>query len=462
MSEKKEKKAKRKYNTGVSADAVITPIMMVLGICHICLIFLIFTINRESGALSKVMSDNGVYNAEAGNLIGGSSLLSETCTGFVLRPTNEIGELNLGVIMAYAKEMAREDRRGPVIAAHFQDYDVDLEVKNIVNETSDATVSMIQTQLHAIALIDSVYKLPDAKELKELELPELTEEEKALSDDERVKLAQKLIVDIDYGNQKSLVSTNVSKIQEMIGKKSGQMAAYYSRKIAVLRLLLWAITIFVILILLITFIQIFRHLVHPLERFGTLIASDSYLDEDIGLKELKNLAISYNGLLERRNGLEAILRSAAETDTLTGLPNRYAFDQYIFTSDMKGYSVGVILFDVNYLKKVNDNEGHAAGDRLLRRAAECISECFSIPGQNNCCRFGGDEFAAIIKNSSRGDIEERIEEFISAQREKNMSISWGFAYADDIGRTTVRALIDEADKKMYAKKKEMHEKNGDE
>ena len=74
----------------------------------------------------------------------------------------------------------------------------------------------------------------------------------------------------------------------------------------------------------------------------------------------------------RRAGLESILRTAAETDALTGLPNRYGFEQYLLESGQSGYAMAVFLFDINYLKTTNDTKGHAAGDDLIRSAAECI------------------------------------------------------------------------------------------
>ena len=114
--------------------------------------------------------------------------------------------------------------------------------------------------------------------------------------------------------------------------------------------------------------------------------------------------------------------------------------------------MAVLLFDVNYLKQTNDTEGHLAGDRLLRTAADCISSCFG----ENCFRFGGDEFAAIVKDCNPDSIDRMVAQFEKAEEEQNVSISLGYAYTEEIGHTTFRKLLDEADQKMYAQKKQIH------
>ena len=125
-------------------------------------------------------------------------------------------------------------------------------------------------------------------------------------------------------------------------------------------------------------------------------------------------------------------------------------------SGESGYSVAVLLFDINYLKQTNDTQGHLMGDKLIRTAAECISSCFG----EDCFRFGGDEFAAVVKNCEPEKIDQMIQKFRETEKQNNVSISLGCAYTDEIGKTTVKKLLDEADKKMYEHKKEAHEAMG--
>lgn len=197
-------------------------------------------------------------------------------------------------------------------------------------------------------------------------------------------------------------------------------------------------------------------MMQPLRRMSRLIRSDSPLDERTGLREVRMVASSYNDVRRRRDRLDSILRAAAETDALTNLPNRYRFEQFIMESDESGYSAAVLLFDVNYLKIVNDTKGHLAGDALLHSAADCIGSCFGC----NCFRFGGDEFVAVLKNCALKDVEEMETRFEQAQRERHISIACGCAYTAEIGSTSFNALLSEADKRMYERKKEIHSRDG--
>jgi diguanylate cyclase (GGDEF)-like protein len=115
----------------------------------------------------------------------------------------------------------------------------------------------------------------------------------------------------------------------------------------------------------------------------------------------------------------------------------------------------MVLFDVNFLKITNDTLGHLAGDKLLISAAECIARCFG----ENCFRFGGDEFAAIVTGCTPESIEEMLRRFEEAEKERNVSISYGYAYTEEIGKTDYKKLLNEADQKIYAQKERMHAKN---
>ncbi|MBR1859702.1 MAG: diguanylate cyclase [Selenomonadaceae bacterium] len=127
-----------------------------------------------------------------------------------------------------------------------------------------------------------------------------------------------------------------------------------------------------------------------------------------------NVRISY----ESGNELGLLVRSIREMaarlevyvyrDKLTGLRNAAAYiskgteldAQSKFTSDL---TYGVIIFDVNFLKKANDQYGHEAGNELLRHASKVICKVFD---HSPVYRIGGDEFAAILE---RQDYENRKE-----------------------------------------------------
>ena len=441
--------------SGVSANALVMPIVVILSVLHVMIIAVIVMINTSSANLSTIMRNAGQYTQEATSLLAGSSLLSETSSNYVLMPMTENGEVNVNPLQAYASELG-QPRRGEQVLERFRSHKINPEEMELLENAAESADYMLDAQLHAISLVRSVHPLPEIKPLTDIPIVELTEEELAMTDAQKLAAARTLILGSVYGMNKQSVSQNVNACVGVMQSTSERMAAQLSRRISLLRVILWSITISIVIVLIITFATLYRQLLSPLGRFVTLIPEDVPLDETRGFREVRLVAAAYNDVLTRRNALDNILRSAAETDALTNLPNRYRFEQYLLESESSGYSMAVLLFDVNYLKQTNDREGHLAGDRLLRTAANCISSCFG----ENCFRFGGDEFAAIVKDCTPDAIEDMVKRFEAAEKAQNVSISLGYAYAEEVGHTTFRKLLDEADQKMYAQKKEMHNQHG--
>lgn len=437
--------------TGIPAGKVVMPVVIIISFLQILVVVLILMTNAASNKLSNTMRYAGVYKEDANSLLGGSSFLSETASNFILMPLTESGELNVGPLIAYANELPVE-RRGKQVLERYKTYDVPKESVEHLAIAAESAEAMLETQLHAIALVRSVYPLPDIPELATIPEYKPTEEELNMPEDKRVALARTMILDSTYGQNKQAVSREVGTCVEILDKSSTTFAVNTSKKIAILRTILWAATFAVIVIISLTFFMLFTQVLTPLVNFAKRIPAGQTLDEDHGSQEVRMVASAYNRMRKRRDALDTILRSAAETDALTNMPNRYRFEQYIVEAEESGYSVAMLLFDVNYLKRTNDTQGHMAGDKLLCAAAECISSCFG----EHCFRFGGDEFAAIIENCTPESVEEKIRQFEDKEQEKQISISYGYAYTDEIGKTSYQKLLAEADRKMYSHKKMVH------
>ena len=448
-----------KKKQGHSANAVMLPIIAVLAALHLSIVILIFSMNTTSMQLSRQMQQAGHHAEVATSLLAGSSLMSESCSHFVLMPLTEEGEVNTFPLIAYANELG-VDRRGDQVVEKFRAFPVSEEAFRRISDAAQSANYLMENQLHAISLVGSVYPIPDKQELDAIQLRELSAEELAMPDEQKLSAARSLILNSEYSRNKQAVSENVYACVDSMNEESGRAVSATARQIAALRALLWIATAAVILILILNFVILYRQMIFPLGAIVRLIETDDSLNDSIGLREIRLLSSAYNRLLKRRAGLESILRTAAETDALTGLPNRYGFEQYLLESGQSGYSMAVFLFDINFLKTMNDTKGHAAGDDLIRSAAECIHDCFGVIDENNCFRFGGDEFAAVEKNCSTEKLEQMVTRFEEAQKQRNISISWGYAYTDEIGDTTFKKLMDEADRQMYARKEAIHKKMG--
>ncbi len=102
--------------------------------------------------------------------------------------------------------------------------------------------------------------------------------------------------------------------------------------------------------------------------------------------------------ISERKRQEEVIRTQANYDSLTGLPNRRLFmdrlDQEIKKAHRTGHVMALIFLDLDRFKEVNDTLGHAKGDVLLKQAAQRLSEC--VRETDTVARLGGDEFTLIL------------------------------------------------------------------
>jgi len=174
----------------------------------------------------------------------------------------------------------------------------------------------------------------------------------------------------------------------------------------------------------------------------------------MGYNEVKELIA-----INQKSIKTEIMLKVAYTDALTGIPNREAF--YVLENEIKqkdNYRCNVIQLDLNYLKKANDEFGHAEGDKLIKAAAQCIDD--SLGEYGKCFRTGGDEFIAIIDK----DLDKALKAFTDKTEEINndkvinlqvpLSIAYGIAeYVS--GKDSLEDVEALADSRMYKNKKKM-------
>ncbi|MGN0351941.1 MAG: diguanylate cyclase domain-containing protein [Roseburia sp.] len=153
-----------------------------------------------------------------------------------------------------------------------------------------------------------------------------------------------------------------------------------------------------------------------------------------------------------------IYRELAIKDTLTGLYNRNAYNQWL-EEHGKEQDVAILMCDLNDLKKCNDTRGHAVGDSYIMGAADIISRVFE--GQGTCYRIGGDEFCVILKDAENVDIQDKIRQLAEMEDECNrmmaemkINIAYGYAVFDDRLDANIEDTCKRADQEMYRNKKE--------
>ena len=164
--------------------------------------------------------------------------------------------------------------------------------------------------------------------------------------------------------------------------------------------------------------------------------------------------------LEEKNEKRYIQAQArASVDALTGIKNKHAYleaeerlNEQI--AQERAPEFAVTLLDVNDLKRVNDTEGHSAGDQLIRDACKIVCDTFK---RSPVFRIGGDEFAVL----SRGDDYEHIEELVAkiGAHNENALQNGGIVIACGMARydndESVAPVFERADQKMYENKSKL-------
>ncbi len=172
---------------------------------------------------------------------------------------------------------------------------------------------------------------------------------------------------------------------------------------------------------------------------------------------LKSVAFSFNMLCHNMRSYNAI-REKGEKDVLSGLYNRNRYEQ-----DLKKYpalcrnSLACIYVDANGLHELNNEEGHDAGDRMLKAVAGQLMEQF---GNQHSYRIGGDEFLAFAIDMTEDDVLGRTTRMEEALKEQNFHISAGIQWTAEtasLNTDSLERLIKAAEQRMYLAKKAYYE-----
>lgn len=238
------------------------------------------------------------------------------------------------------------------------------------------------------------------------------------------------------------------------------------------------------LVMLVALYLLRRTLVRPLDvlnkQLQRLHTNNKLLGEPINVQsniiEVNDLVDDFNQMAAELHTLYRRLEHMAYTDSMTKLPNRGLFNEYVdyLIKVYKNQSLALFLIDLDNFKTVNDRYGHEAGDILLCETAKRMNSVLRSPefsetngislaeisGYDLLVRLGGDEFAVVMPNiETRQEVEEIADKLVKICREpiqlssENASISVSIGIAlypyDGLDRST---LLRYADTAMYQSK----------
>lgn len=152
------------------------------------------------------------------------------------------------------------------------------------------------------------------------------------------------------------------------------------------------------------------------------------------------------------------LKTIAYKDALTGVKNRVSYEEEVQRiNSSRGHTDGlcVVAFDINFLKKINDELGHEQGDLYIK---DCVNVILTVFDRNVVYRIGGDEFIVLLKNSTVEDLDKKLSTMeynlnaTNKTRTIPLSVAYGYCFSNDT-HENLSDIIKEADFKMYENKR---------
>lgn len=283
----------------------------------------------------------------------------------------------------------------------------------------------------------------------------LTEEDKALSNQQKIQKGREMLYDSVYLSSKertlkySSTALN-SLINSSINNQNVQnsiIAKQFIHTTISIGVLVFICVVFYFLILFAVLRPISKH-IKSIEKGERM--------KNIGSCEVRYIARTYNSLIEKNEIKASVLRHKAEHDFLTGLINRAALDQIknVFRGSQE--AIAYLLIDIDLFKNINDTYGHGVGDEVLKKIGHLLLDQFR--NTDYVARIGGDEFAVIMtkfgdspvsvihkKIASINNILQNIQDGLPS-----VSLSVGVAFSD-CGYDDV--LETQADEALYKVKK---------
>ncbi len=348
---------------------------------------------------------------------------------------------------------------------HYHSYLSELEARSAkdVIETENYTIGDYYQSLNS-ALGDNS-KIQSAKfasaELTQLELQAFSLFEKG---DQQQAIDQ--LTGINYSIMKRRLSNYTSGSKDIMEKAFSSFVDYKETQQHWLRVLT-VIMITSAMLFVVIYNKKIRYIisspVKSLESWGQKLAHGNYREElktEVPI-EFRDLKSTMGILADNTDKLVTRLNELATVDELTGLPNRRAITEYTRSKQEEvtryGVDCSMLIFDIDFFKKVNDTYGHPVGDKVLSELSDVVSR--KIRGSDFFARIGGEEFIIVMPNCDLNaacvlaeKIRNAVQQHVFKCLPADASITISCGVASLIGGREVKTSYKEADDALYQSK----------
>lgn len=233
--------------------------------------------------------------------------------------------------------------------------------------------------------------------------------------------------------------------------------------------LLFIVVLFALAFSLIVLFMV-KKIVKPLKDLTEASVKLSQGDYDVeivhsNLREINQLSTTFENMIVNLREHKKLQHRLAHRDSLTGLRNTTSYNGWIIEFDKRikdrDISFGVAVFDINYLKEINDAHGHVFGNELIVTVAGIIAGTFK---RSPVFRIGGDEFCVILQNRDLAELE-KLFNILDSKCEETyvnkdnvrfpVSVAKGFSKFDPDTDTQFADVFKRADIEMYRNKRWM-------
>ena len=405
--------------------------------------FMLYETFRFSAAFEDVTGATDEFielQKDADGLMNASDYLTQEVQDFTVT-TEKIHLIN------YFEE-AEETKRREKAIEKMKDITGEGTAYKFLHNAMNESLDLMQTEYYAMKLITiacEIEYIPD-----EVEKVELTKQDAALSNSEKIKLAQRMVHDTTYHRKKEVIRTNMESCLVELEKQTHIIQDEANEKLETrlnnIRVIIFIQLAIIIVILIMTSVLV----ILPMLRGVHSIKKDEKLPVK-GAYEFRYLAKTYNSMYEAFKKSIASLNYEASHDKLTGLYNRAGYDVLSRSVDLG--TTAVLMIDADKFKDINDQYGHDVGDKILQKFARVLRKTFR--SEDYICRIGGDEFVVFmmhVTDELRDLIILKTKQINSALADVSdelppASASIGIAFGHDA--PDMETLLKHADEALY-------------